>query len=161
MAGTVDERLTATTVSTYLTSPFAIHCNKFASEDEKDELTEYQKMLFERGNEHETQTIRGKYPEMTTIPFESSEEGFRLAIESMVSGTTALHGMPIYYLPEGLYGVADILEKSDTTSSVFGDYHYTVKEVKLAKNIQEKHLLQGAFYNYVCNPVESFRQIVN
>ena len=154
MAGTVDERLTATTVSTYLTSPFAIHCNKFAPEDEKDELTEYQKMLFERGNEHETLTIRGKYPEMTTIPFESPEEGFRLAIESMVSGTTALHGMPIYYLPEGLYGVADILEKSDTGSSVFGDYHYTVKEVKLAKNIQEKHLLQGAFYNYLLGQIQ-------
>ena len=154
MAGTADERLTATTVSTYLTSPFAIHCNKFAPEDEKDELTEYQKMLFERGNEHETQTIRSKYPEMTTIPFESPEEGFRLAIESMVSGTTALHGMPIYYLPEGLYGVADILEKSDTDSSVFGDYHYTVKEVKLAKNIQEKHLLQGAFYNYLLGQIQ-------
>ena len=154
MAGTVDERLTATTVSTYLTSPFAIHCHRFAPENEKDEMTEYQKLLFERGNEHETQTVQMRYPEMTPIKFTNPEEGFRLAIESMVSGITALHGMPIYYLPEGLYGIADILEKSDTGSSVFGDYHYTVKEVKLAKNIQEKHLLQGAFYNYLLGQIQ-------
>lgn len=36
MAGSVPERLTATTVATYITSPFAIHCKKFVSEDEKN-----------------------------------------------------------------------------------------------------------------------------
>ena len=72
----------------------------------------------------------------------------------MVSGTDVLHGAPIYYLPEGVYGIADILEKSNTESSIFGNYHYTIKEVKLAKNIQEKHLLQGAFYNYLIGKIQ-------
>ena len=116
MAKSVDERLTATTVATYITSPFTIHCNKFAPADERDEMTEYQKLLFQRGNEHETQIVSDNYPDMATIPFSTPEDGFRLAIESMVSGTDALHGMPIYYLPDGLYGVADILEKSNTHS---------------------------------------------
>ncbi|MCH7560238.1 MAG: TM0106 family RecB-like putative nuclease [Thaumarchaeota archaeon] len=154
MAESVDERLTATTVATYITSPFTIHCNKFAPADEKDEITEYQKLLFQRGNEHETQIVSDNYPDMATIPFATPEDGFRLAIESMVSGTDALHGMPIYYLPDGLYGVADILEKSNTHSSIFGNYHYTIKEIKLAKNIQEKHLLQGAFYNYLLGQIQ-------
>ena len=63
----------------------------------------------------------------------------------MVSGTDTLHGMPIYYLPEGIFGITDLLEKSDAAGSVFGNYHYTVKEVKLAKNIKDNHLLPQNF----------------
>ena len=156
MTKSVSESLTATTVAKYITSPFAIYCNKFVSEDERDSITEYQKLLFQRGKEHETQTVQTKYPDMTTIPFTNQEDGFRLAIQSMVSGINALHGMPIYYLPEGLSGIADILERSNTGSSIFGKYHYTIKEVKLAKNIREDHLIQGAFYNYLLGQIQGF-----
>jgi len=148
------EKLTARTVVTYITSPFAIHCDKFAPEAEKDEITAFEELLFQRGNDHEDQTVRDKFPNSVTIPFERPEDGFKLIIDSMVSGTDVLHGAPIYYLPEGVYGIADILEKSDTESSIFGNYHYTIKEVKLAKNIQEKHLLQGAFYNYLIGKIQ-------
>ena len=154
MTESVTDRLTATTVATFITSPFAIHCKKFVSEDEKDEITEYQKLLFQRGNDHETETVRTKYPDITTIQYTNLEDGFKLVIDSMVSGTNGMHGAPIYYLPDGLYGIVDILEKSNTESSIFGNYHYTIKEVKLAKNIQEKHLLQGAFYNYLLGQIQ-------
>lgn len=154
MAKSVSGSLTATTVATYITSPFAIHCNKFVSKDEKDSITEYQKLLFQRGKEHETQTVQTKYPDMATVPFANPEDGFRLAIQSMVSGTNALHGMPIYYLPEGIFGIADILERSNTGSSIFGKYHYTIKEIKLAKNIRQDHLIQGAFYNYLLGQIQ-------
>ena len=154
MAGSVSESLTATTVATYITSPFAIHCNKFVSNDEKDNVTEYQKLLFQRGKEHETQTVHTKYPDMITMPFDNPKDGFRLAIKSMVSGTDALHGMPIYYLPKGLYGIVDILEKSNTNSSIFGKYHYTIKEIKLAKNIRADQIIQGAFYNYLLGQIQ-------
>jgi len=154
MTESVTEKLTARTVATYITSPFAIHCDKFAPEAEKDEITAFEELLFQRGNDHEDQTVHDKFPNLVTIPFERPEDGFKLTIDSMVSGTDVLHGAPIYYLPEGVYGIADILEKSDTESSIFGNYHYTVKEVKLAKNIQEKHLLQGAFYNYLLGKIQ-------
>ena len=147
MTESVTEKLTARTVAAYITSPFEIYCNNFVSEAEQDEITEYQKLLFQRGNDHENQTVHAKFPNLVTIPFERPEDGFKLIIDSMVSGTDILHGAPIYYLPEGIYGVADILEKSNTESSIFGNYHYTIKEVKLAKTIQENHILQGAFYN--------------
>ncbi len=154
MAESGDEQLTATTVATYITSPFTIYCNKFAPKDEKDEMAEYQKLLFQRGNEHEAQVVSDNYPDMATIQSTTPEGGFKLSIELMVSGADALHGMPIYYLPDGLYGVVDILEKSNTGSSIFGNYHYTIKEVKLAKNIKDKHLIQGAFYNYLFGQIQ-------
>ena len=46
MTDAVAEKLTATTVATYITSPFAIHCNNFVSEAERDEVTEYQNYFF-------------------------------------------------------------------------------------------------------------------
>lgn len=154
MAGSVAESLTATAVATYISSPFAIYCNTFVPADERDEITEYLKLLSQRGNEHETQIVRDRYPGMTAIPYSNPEDGFKLTLDSMISGTDALHGMPIYFLPEGIYGKADILEKSNTGSSIFGNYHYTVKEVKLAKNIKETHLIQGAFYNYLLGQIQ-------
>ena len=148
------EKLTARTVVQYIASPFAIYCDKFAPEAEKDEITAFDKLLFQRGKDFEEQYVRDKFPNSVTIPEGMPEDGFKLTIDSMVSGADVLHGAPIYYMPEGVYGITDILEKSNTESSIFGNYHYTVKEVKVAKNIQEKHLLQGAFYNYLMGKIQ-------
>ena len=148
------ERLTATTVAKYITSPFTIHCNKFVDKNEQDEITEYLQLLSQQGIEHESKTVQEKYPDITIIPYTNAEDGFKLTLESMMSGTNVLSGMPIYYLPAGLYGKADILEKSNTENSIFGNYHYTIKEVKLAKNIKKTHLVQGAFYNYLLGQIQ-------
>ena len=40
------EKLTARTVIQYITSPFAIHCDKFAPEAERDEITAFEDLLF-------------------------------------------------------------------------------------------------------------------
>jgi uncharacterized protein len=93
---------------------------------------------------------------MVPIPFVSPEDGFKLVIESMANGSKAMHGMPIFYLPEGLLGTADIIEKANTHGSVFGEHHYIIKEIKLAKNIRDEHVIQGAFYNYILGKIQGF-----
>ncbi len=150
------EQLTATTVALYIDSPFAIHCYTFVSEKERDPMPKYQQLLFERGKEHETKTVEEKYPDMVPIPFATPEEGFKLALESMVSGSKVMHSMPVFYLPEGLLGRVDVLEKSNSNNSVFGKYHYVVKEIKLAKNIRDAHIIQGAFYNYMLGKIQGY-----
>lgn len=150
------EPLTATTVSRYITSPFEIFCNKFAPEQEKDVIGKYQQLLFERGRIHETQTVNDKYPGVVPVQFATREEGFKIALESMVLGTSVIHGMPIFYLPDGLVGEVDVLEKSKSNDSIFGKYHYTIKEIKLAKNIREDHVIQGAFYNHMLGKIQGF-----
>jgi predicted RecB family nuclease len=156
MKKSTHESLTASTVATCLVSQFTVHCNQFAPEEEKDEISEYDQMLSQKGKEHEVETVRENYPGISQIQSATREDGFKLSLESMISGTTALHGMPIYYLPYGLHGEADIVEKSTDYSSIFGDYHYTIKEVKLAKNIEDRHLIQGAFYNYLLGQIQEF-----
>ena len=148
------EPLTARTVTTYLNSPFAVHCEKFVSKDEKDKISEYDRLLFKKGKDHEKKIVHEKYPNVVSISYETPEIGFRSTIESMILGDETLHSMPMYYLPNGVYGIPDIVEKSNTENSIFGDYHYTVTEVKLAKNIKQDHLIQGAFYNYVLGAIQ-------
>ncbi len=148
------EPLTARTVTTYLNSPFAVHCEKFVSKDEKDKISEYDRLLFKKGKDHEKKIVHEKYPNVVSISYETPEIGFRSTIESMILGDETLHSMPLYYLPNGIYGIPDLLEKSNTANSIFGDYHYTVTEVKLAKNIKQDHLIQGAFYNYLLGAIQ-------
>ena len=148
------EPLTARTVTTYLNSPFAVYCEKFVSKDERDEISEYDKSLFKKGKDHERKIVHEKYPDVVSISYETPELGFRSTIESMILGNETLHSMPMYYLPNGVYGIPDIVEKSNTENSIFGDYHYTITEVKLAKNIKKEHLIQGAFYNYLLGAIQ-------
>ncbi len=74
----------------------------------------------------------------------------------MAKGTAAATGTPVFYLPEGLYGVVDVLEKRQGQKSVFGNYYYVIKEIKLARNIRHEHILQAAFYNYVIGKIQGF-----
>jgi len=77
-----------------------------------------------------------------------------MLLDEMAKGSDALYRMPVFYLPEDLQGEVDILERSYDHPSVFGPYHYFVKEIKSAKNITEEHILQAAFYNYILGKIQ-------
>lgn len=77
-------------------------------------------------------------------------------MEEMRNGVPVIYGAPVFYLPEDMQGEADILERSDEDHSLFGSYHYRVKEIKLAKNIKEEHIIQAAFYNYILYKIQGF-----
>lgn len=153
---TTEDRITARTIYNYSISPFMVHCEKFGPKDKKDALTQYQEMLFDQGRMHETKVIETEYPEAEKLEYETPEEGFRMLLEGMNKGVKVLCGLPAFYLPEGLMGRFDILERRDTNPSIFGRYHYIVKEIKLAKNIQKHHIYQVAFYNYMLGKIQEY-----
>ncbi|AMM40833.1 RecB family nuclease [Candidatus Desulfofervidus auxilii] len=153
---TTEDRITARTIYNYCISPFMVHCEKFGPEDKKDPLTQYQEMLFDQGKMHETQVIEIKYPEAEKLEYETLEEGFRMLLEGMRKGVRVLCGLPAFYLPEGLVGTFDVVERRDTKPSIFGSHHYVVKEIKLAKNIQKHHIYQVAFYNYILGKIQGY-----
>jgi len=148
--------ITARTVYDFVKSPFKIWCDCNAPEDAKDPLTEFDKLLLEQGKQHEERTVVAAYPEAETLTYATPEEGFRLALEAMRDGIDAMHNVPIFYLPEGLIGRADILERNDEQSSVFGNYHYIIKEIKLAKNIRDYHRIQTAYYTYLIGKIQGY-----
>lgn len=152
----LEPTVTASIVIDFVKSPFKIWCDLNAPKEAKDPLSEYQRLLLEQGQQHEERTVAMAYPETEKISYTTPEEGFRLVLESMQDGIAAMHNAPIFYLPEGLIGRADILEQSDTHPSAFGNYHYIIKEIKLAKNIKDYHQIQTAYYNYILGKIQGY-----
>ncbi len=156
LRGEPEDVITARTVYDYCVSPFMVYCNKFAPEEKKDPVNEYNNLLFEQGKAHEKQVLENTYPDLKPVKYASLKEGFKLLLEAMAQGTTVAAGMPIFYLPEGLSGVVDVLERRQGQKSIFGNYYYVVKEIKLARNIRREHIYQAAFYNYVVGKIQGF-----
>lgn len=152
----VSDRVTARTIYNYLVSPFIVYCNEFVSEDKKDPPSQYQDLLFEQGRRHEDQVIKKAYPNARKLEYKTPEEGFKMILGEMNKGIAAISGGPVFYLPEGLRGVLDVIERRDTKPSIFGNYHYVVREIKLAKNIENHHIMQGAFYNYLLGKIQGY-----
>lgn len=146
--------ITASDVYTYVQSPFALWCNYFGPQDARDPEDEFHRLLKERGQDHEKAVVSKRYPHARPLRYKTEEEGFELVLRALAEGTSALHGGPLLLLPEGLRGRFDLLERVDSGPSVFGDFHYVVKEIKLARNIQDHHRLQAAFYNHILGKVQ-------
>jgi predicted RecB family nuclease len=131
-----------------------VFCSHFAPASERDPHNEYQDLLFARGNSHEDKIVKEKYPDHSALSYTDDVDGFRKVIALMDNGVKAMHDAPLFFLPDGMVGKVDVLVRKSSRQSIFGPYHYTVKEIKLAKNIKEYHILQAAFYNYVLGKVQ-------
>lgn len=146
-----------TAIQAYTRSPFGYWCSLFAPQEKRDQPTEFMELLFSKGKEHEKKTVAEKYPGLVEIKYKDKMEGFMLLLRQMALKANAFHGMPLYYMPEGLLGIPDITELSkEKGKSIFGNYYYIVKDVKLARNIRDHHIMQVAFYNYVLGKVQGF-----
>ena len=156
VSGKFNGDLTAQNVSLYHTSPYTIYCEEFVPEENREPISPYRELLHERGTEHEKKVIETRYPECEAVEYKEPEEGFLKLLEAMTRGAEVICGLPLLYLPENMQGRIDVLEKRTDHSSVFGDYYYLVKEIKLAKNIREEHIIQGAFYTYIIARIQGY-----
>ena len=75
--------ISASDVARYVSSPFALWCDKFAPDNERDDDSLALVTLKERGYAYEEELIEG---ETVSIPYETMEEGFRQTIEMMATG---------------------------------------------------------------------------
>ncbi len=148
--------VTARMVSRYVESPFGLYCDLFASPEEQDPIDPYNQLLMERGSEHEEHTIGTDYPEAAEESYETPEDGFMITLEFMARGEHFIHDMPCIYLPAGMRGNPDVLLKTEGSKSTFGQFHYKVVEIKLAKNIKKHHVVQAAYYNRLIGKIQGF-----
>lgn len=156
ISGPYRGELTAQNVSLYHTSPYTIYCEKFAPEEKRDPLSPYRELLHERGVEHERRIIAEKYPGFQPFTFETPQQGFTLCLKEMARGAETICGLPLFFLPENMQGRIDVLEKKNDHPSLFGNFHYIVTEIKLAKKIRKDHILQGAFYTYLLSRIQGY-----
>jgi uncharacterized protein len=153
-AGNSMGELTAQNVSLYHSSPYSIYCERFVHPEHKDSRGPYRELLLERGIEHEKRVLATRYPAYPTITYRDASEGFIRLLEEMARGAEVICGLPLLFLPENLQGRIDVLEKCPGRESLFGGYHYVVKEIKLAAHIEEYHILQAAFYTYLLSRIQ-------
>ena len=146
-------KLSATEVSMAHASPFALFCKYHADPAKRDPPDPFLQALSIKGVEHEAEVLESNYPEMEKVSYETPEEGFMQALHSMAAGSKALSNFPMFYLPEGMYGYADVLEKR-SGESAWGNHHYVVREIKVARNVKEPHLLQAAFYTLMLGRIQ-------
>lgn len=148
-------RVHASDILRFVQSPFALYCKHFADPAEQDPEDPYQTQVSERGIRHERRLQGKMYPEAEPAEYESIEEGFLGCALAMVRGEGVLLGYPLFYLPDSMYGIPDILEKVDGASDL-GLYHYEIVEIKLARNIRRYHILQAAFYNRMIGKIQGY-----
>ena len=156
LSGQPKDIITARTVYDYCISPFMVYCGKFGPEEKKDPMDEYNKLLFEQGKAHEKQVIENNYPGLKQVTYATLKEGFKLLLQEMTEGVSVACGLPVFYMPEGLTGIIDVIERRQGHKTIFGNYYYIIKEIKLAKNIQKHHIYQAAFYNYVLGKIQGY-----
>ena len=138
-------RLSATEASVARASPFSLFCKYHGDPAKRDPPDPFLQALSAKGVEHESDVLESDYPEMEQVTYKTPEEGFMAALQSMSGGAEALSNFPLFWLPDGMHGYPDVLEKRDGESA-FGDHHYVVREIKVARSIKEPHVLQAAFY---------------
>ena len=149
--------ITATHISTYYVSPFSLYCNHFVNPSHKDPTPDqYLAQLANSGVKHEQDIADEQFPDSIFVKFTTPEDGFRNVVDEMVKGVKAFLGSPLFYLPDGMYGIVDQLVQVKGKKSIFGKYHYIIKEVKIARNIKKSHILQTAFYNYIIGKIQGY-----
>lgn len=156
LRGSKSGAITPNQVYTYVELPFACWCDFHAPAEEKRPPDRFQLHLMETGKRHERDLAEDRHPDAEPLEGETDEERFMHVLAGMAGRTPAVLGGPLFYLPEGLWGRLDIIERVDDGASVFGDYHYVVKEVKSAIHIAERHRLQTACYNHLLGKVQGF-----
>ena len=145
MEGGTGFKITATDTSAALDAPFSLFCRHHGDRAKMDPPDPLLRALSARGIEHESNVAKSDYPETERAAYETPQEGLMAALRSMADGAPALLNMPLFWLPEGMYGRPDVLERRDG-ESVFGSHHYVVREIKVAGSIKETHTVQAAFY---------------
>ncbi len=148
--------ITGSTVLKYCISPFIVWCDAFAPPEEREPENKYMHLLFERGIQHEKNVRADLFPDAVEIPMLSFETGFKQVLDACQKGSKVLTGAPLFYLPEDIYGITDVIERRNDHSSTFGNHYYIVKEIKSAKHIKHEYIMQAAFYTYLIGKVQLY-----
>ena len=171
----VDYLIAASDVAGYEMAPFDIWCKYFADRSEKDPPSRVVEILSRRGIQYEEAVRRTKYPDAFVVDNESrtkderarfdpvaagekvlaqcSSTSFKKGVELMKAGKAVIAACPLYDLRHGMCGTPDILERADG-QSIFGPYHYVVKEIKSSQKIGRRPKMQAAFYNLLMGRIQ-------
>ncbi len=86
------------------------------------------------------------------MPYLTFSDGFRQGLDAMAAGTKMISNPPVISLPNGMFGMPDVLERRRGKSE-FGNHYYVIKEIKSVR-LKRGHVLQAAFYNRLLGAIQ-------
>ncbi len=167
--GAAPYRISGSDVSLFLKSPFSLYCKNFVDHSEMDSYDYSQEIFTKYGHDYEGELLNKKYPDIPhkkhsqkkqtkhrkTNPDNTRKRNFQKTLYHMYNGTESLLEPLLCFLPWGMHGSPDILERQEGESN-FGEYHYIVKEIKSSKKIKQRHTMQAAFYNMMLGEIQGY-----
>lgn len=137
--------------------PFYLWCRVFApKEEEVEEENRYNQLKLAKGEQFERAWVQKNYPDALEVKAERGKEAVQQTLELMLGGTPAIYQPHLWCATEGLHGKGDLIVRDDSCPSDLGNYHYTVKEIKMSNKIQPEHKLQTACYNFILGLTQGF-----
>ena len=151
-----DKFITNYDIKLHIESPFTTYCEAFIPESERDPESIYLNLLSRKEKEVELQYLTESIPEYLHNDRGFTFQGFHDLIQNMFLCVDFLCFFPLYYLPLNFAGYPDFLRKNESSPSIFGDFHYEIIEIKLAENLEDKHILPIMFFNKILGEIQDF-----
>ena len=148
-------KLSATEVSMAHASPFALFCKYHADPAKEGSAGSVSAGAFDKGSRARGRSVRIELSRDGKSIVRNAGGRFHAGTPFHGSRFQSIVKLPDVYLPEGMYGYADVLEKRNG-ESVWGNHHYVVREIKVARNVKEPHLLQTAFYTLMLGRIQQY-----
>lgn len=140
-----------------LHDPFWIWCEYHAPRSEAvDETSRYDRILWQRGSDHEEAWIRKHFPDAVRIEPAFGFVALKNTLQVMLEGPPAICQPQLWDLEGESYGRADLLIRDNTCGSYLGAYHYTVVEIKWSKSLRDYHVLQAGIYNRMLGRIQGY-----
>ena len=150
--GDWDRAVKASDVLKHCYSPFSLWADMHADPAEKDPPDPMLDAMAETGNVYEAKTVEESYGTPQKIPYLTFRDGFMQGLDAMAAGTKMISNPPIISLPNGMFGMPDVLERRRGKSE-FGNHYYVIKEIKSVQ-LKRGHVLQAAFYNRLLGAIQ-------
>src|SRR3989338_3270114 len=142
-------KITGTDIKNYFEGKFLLWCEYHAPNSAKDPPSNYQDLLRKRGTDFEKAWMQKHYPYLQEVRVETTEE----MMATLKKGEAALYHLQLVCFEKRLLGIPDLFIRKEGKSGL-GDFHYEIIEVKSAKNIKRKHVMQACFYSYILGLVQ-------
>jgi predicted RecB family nuclease len=141
-------------LGTFTMCPTKLYMDYFGPQEKKLPTHEFLLKKIEDGKIHE-EDVCSEY-QLTPVVFDTLEQGFKETIKSMFKGVKLMRNHILFYLPEDLMGIPDLLERDNSHNSIFGNYHYVVSDIKLATHPRPEHVMQIIFYSYLLGKIQGY-----
>lgn len=166
---TTTYRISGSDVALFLKSPFSLYCKNFVGHSEMDPYDYSQDLFTRHGHDYEDNLLNKKYPDVQhkkhiykkrvkhrqKNPDKARAKNLRRGLWYMYNGVENILEPQLCFLPWGMHGSPDILERQMGESD-FGEHHYIIKEIKSSKKIKQKHIMQAAFYNMMLGEIQGY-----